>query len=284
MSGIGSRIFFPGERACRRHGAGQSAFRRRGSLSLSDGHSLARFAGAFWFLEKHAAALQPMVQERRFRSCAEPLGQRRRIRNDRRHDHPRPSTQRRGAKKRGEDQAIGTLPGRFDKQNPCACRRLGQSGQTYCDGRSRPRCSRCGATARRRRLRRAAGRQRLRCRRTDRTAARRENRRRHSAKEQSQRQRECDFILYKERNLIERLFGKLKQFRAIATTLRQACEKLPRRNPPRCRCHPAQLRTGPRAVKISLTLYSLRRGIESGLLATLSERRDRQKRNYARYP
>ena len=29
--------------------------------------------------------------------------------------------------------------------------------------------------------------------------------------------RECDFILYKERNLIERLFGKLKQFRAIAT-------------------------------------------------------------------
>ena len=29
--------------------------------------------------------------------------------------------------------------------------------------------------------------------------------------------RECDFILYKERNLIERLFGKLKQFRAIVT-------------------------------------------------------------------
>ena len=29
--------------------------------------------------------------------------------------------------------------------------------------------------------------------------------------------RECDFILYKERNLIERLVEKLKQFRAIAT-------------------------------------------------------------------
>ncbi len=29
--------------------------------------------------------------------------------------------------------------------------------------------------------------------------------------------RECDFTLYKERNLIERFFGKLKQFRAIAT-------------------------------------------------------------------
>ncbi len=29
--------------------------------------------------------------------------------------------------------------------------------------------------------------------------------------------RECDFILYRERNLIERLFGKLKQLGAIAT-------------------------------------------------------------------
>ena len=30
-------------------------------------------------------------------------------------------------------------------------------------------------------------------------------------------QRPCDFALYKERNLIERFFNKLKQFRAIAT-------------------------------------------------------------------
>jgi len=37
-------------------------------------------------------------------------------------------------------------------------------------------------------------------------------------------------------------------------------------------------------IKNSLTLYSLRRSIESVVLATLSERRDRQKRNYARYP
>jgi putative transposase len=29
--------------------------------------------------------------------------------------------------------------------------------------------------------------------------------------------RSCDFALYRERNLIERLFNKLKQFRAIAT-------------------------------------------------------------------
>ena len=50
----------------------------------------------------------------------------------------------------------------------------------------------------------------------DRTAARRENRRRHLAKEQSQRQNATSFSK-KERNLIERLFGKLKQFCAIAT-------------------------------------------------------------------
>ena len=30
-------------------------------------------------------------------------------------------------------------------------------------------------------------------------------------------QRECDFALYRERNLIERFFNKLKHFRAIAT-------------------------------------------------------------------
>ena len=29
--------------------------------------------------------------------------------------------------------------------------------------------------------------------------------------------RHCDFALYKERNLIERFFNKLKQFRAVAT-------------------------------------------------------------------
>jgi putative transposase len=29
--------------------------------------------------------------------------------------------------------------------------------------------------------------------------------------------RRCDFALYRERNLVERFFNKLKQFRAIAT-------------------------------------------------------------------
>jgi putative transposase len=30
-------------------------------------------------------------------------------------------------------------------------------------------------------------------------------------------QRPCDFVLYKERNLVERFFNKLKQFRRVAT-------------------------------------------------------------------
>ena len=100
--------------------------RRRGSLPLSDGHSLARFAGAFWFLEKHAPTLQPMVQERCFRSCSEALGwrRRRRIRDDRRHDRARASTQRRGAKK-------GRGPGHRTFQGNV----YGRSG-TYAYGRS----------------------------------------------------------------------------------------------------------------------------------------------------
>jgi len=43
MSGIGSRIFFLGVRAMSAEGAGQSGVHRCGSLSLSNGHSLARF-------------------------------------------------------------------------------------------------------------------------------------------------------------------------------------------------------------------------------------------------
>ncbi|KXV79316.1 hypothetical protein AD953_02645, partial [Acetobacter malorum] len=35
--------------------------------------------------------------------------------------------------------------------------------------------------------------------------------------ENQQTQRKTDFALYRERNLVERFFNKLKQFRAIAT-------------------------------------------------------------------
>jgi putative transposase len=37
------------------------------------------------------------------------------------------------------------------------------------------------------------------------------------SKSNRKNQRPCDFALYKKRNLIERFFNKLKQFRAIAT-------------------------------------------------------------------
>ncbi len=92
-----------------------------------------------------------------------------------------------GARKKGRGPSHRTFPGRPDNQNSCSRRRLGQSDQTYSDGGARPRRSHCAATARRRRLRRAARRQGLRCRRPDRTAAGRGNRDCHSAKEQSQR-------------------------------------------------------------------------------------------------
>src|ERR1700737_3372938 len=57
--------------------------------------------------------------------------------------------------------------------------------------------------------------------------------------------RECDFALYCERNLVERFFNLLKHFRAIRHTLRQACEKFPRRGAVGCRYNPPQLNTGP---------------------------------------
>ena len=55
--------------------------------------------------------------------------------------------------------------------------------------------------------------------------------------------RPCDFALYRERNLVERFFNKLKHFRAIAT--RQTRQKFPRRSPACLRYHPSQLKTGP---------------------------------------
>ena len=36
-------------------------------------------------------------------------------------------------------------------------------------------------------------------------------------KSNRKRSRDCDYVLYKERNLVERVFNKLKHFRAIAT-------------------------------------------------------------------
>jgi transposase len=54
-------------------------------------------------------------------------------------------------------------------------------------------------------------------------------------------QRECDFALYCERNLIERFFNKIKHFRGIATRY----DKLARNYPAGRGHHPDQLKTGP---------------------------------------
>ena len=59
-------------------------------------------------------------------------------------------------------------------------------------------------------------------------------------------QRDFDRDAYKARHLIENFFCKLKEYRAIATPLRQNRQKFPRRNPPRGCYHLAQLMTGPR--------------------------------------
>ena len=46
-----------------------------------------------------------------------------------------------------------------------------------------------------------------------------------------------DRIAYRERNLIERMFGRLKDFRRIATPIRQTRQKLPRCHGNRCSRH-----------------------------------------------
>jgi transposase len=160
-----------------------------------------------------------MVQERRFRSCPESLGQRRRrrIRDDRRNDYPRPSTQRRGAKKRGEDQAIGRSRGGLTSKIHALADALGNpvrliltAGHVH-DLRAAGQLLEgvaCGALLGDKGYDADALIERLRNARIAVVIPPKSNRK---------DKRECDFILYKERNLIERLFGKLKQFRAIAT-------------------------------------------------------------------
>jgi transposase len=58
--------------------------------------------------------------------------------------------------------------------------------------------------------------------------------------------RPCDFALYRERNLVERFFNKLKHFRAIATRYAKLARNFPRRNPTRRCDKAAQLKVRPR--------------------------------------
>ena len=180
---------------------------------------MARFAGAFWFLEEHAPTLQPVVQERGFRACSESLGQRRRhrIRDDRRHHRPRPSAQRRSAKKNGEDQAIGRSRGGLTTKIHALADALGNpvrliltAGHVH-DVRAAGQLLQgvaCGALLGDKGYDADPLIAQLRDARIAAVIPPRSNRK---------EKRDCDFTLYKERNLIERLFEKLKQFRAIAT-------------------------------------------------------------------
>ncbi len=56
--------------------------------------------------------------------------------------------------------------------------------------------------------------------------------------------RQCDFALYCERNLIEKFFNLLKQFRGIATRYEKT-QKLSRGSPSRLRASLAQMTTRP---------------------------------------
>ena len=55
--------------------------------------------------------------------------------------------------------------------------------------------------------------------------------------------RDHDKALYRERNLAERFFNKLKQFRRVATPLRQAPAQLQRLRPTRRHSRPASVKS-----------------------------------------
>ena len=57
--------------------------------------------------------------------------------------------------------------------------------------------------------------------------------------------RDCDFVLYCERNLVERFFNKIKHYRGIATRYDKLARKFSRRCPVGGGYHPTQLKTGP---------------------------------------
>jgi transposase len=57
--------------------------------------------------------------------------------------------------------------------------------------------------------------------------------------------RDCDFALYAERNLVERFFNTIKQYRGIATRYEKTARNIPRRAAPRLRARLAQMTTGP---------------------------------------
>src|SRR3954453_22809615 len=98
----------------RGHGQGQPAVRRGGAVPLPGRHSLARPAGTVRRLEEGPHPLLPLGQGRGLGAGLRALGRRggQRVRDDRQHDRPRPSAQRRSSQKgSGGDEAIGRSRG-----------------------------------------------------------------------------------------------------------------------------------------------------------------------------
>jgi len=62
-----------------------------------------------------------------------------------------------------------------------------------------------------------------------------------------ERLRDCDFALYRQRNLVERFFNKITHFRAIATRYDQLARNFLAAVQFGFGYHPPQLRTGPRS-------------------------------------
>src|SRR6202047_4070878 len=73
---------------------------------------------------------------------------------------------------------------------------------------------------------------------------------------------ECHFALYCERNLVGALLQSAQALPRHRHTLRQACEKFPRRGSAGCRYNPPQLNTGPSIRRrVNLALGISRRGV-----------------------
>jgi transposase len=206
--------------ACRRHGTGQSALHRRGAVPLADGHSLARPARALWALEERAPAVQPLGGQWGVGTGVRRAERRRgqRVCHDRRDHRAGAPAQRGSGQKGGGDEAIGRSKGGLSTKIHALVDALGNpTGFALSAGQASELAGADvllphvtaptliadkGYDAEERVLAKlhAAG--------TEAVIPPRRNRR---------DQRVYDRELYKARHLIENFFGKLKQYRAMAT-------------------------------------------------------------------
>src|SRR5712691_2274405 len=205
-------------RPCGRHGGGQSTVRRSRSVQISSRDSLARSSRALRGLEDRPSAFRPVGKERRFRAHFQDVGERsrQRIHDDRRHYRARPSAQRRGTKKNGE-QAIGRSRGGLTTKihvlvdalgNPVAVMLTpGQAHDLTC---AEPLLETVDPRA-------LLGDKAFDADPFIDSLARRGITPVIPPKANRKAPRSCDFALYCERNLVERFFNQLKNFRAVAT-------------------------------------------------------------------